>query len=521
MKNIATYYRISDEDIDLKTRSSKDESNSITSQRAMVQAFLSHCKDLASLPVLEFFDDGCTGTNFDRPQFQAMLRQIKSGTISCVIVKDLSRFGRDYLAVGDYLDHIFPFLGVRFISLNDGYDSADYVGQTSGMDMAFRNLIYDSYSKDLSKKVKSAMFLRMEQGKYVNHPPYGYQKAQQDKHQMIPDPGSAPIVQRIFSMALAGSSTAAIATTLNADSVPTPAQYKRHRRKEGMLLEKPLMWTHRGVLAILQNIKYTGTMVNHTRESRKIRDKTQRRVPPEEWMTRENAHEALVSAEVFEQVQQRLRSPRKSVKQPSGEVRVFYCAHCGRKLRLTYGLDRYYSCDTPTYQQGAPCAGIRWSKTALENTLLASFRSQVALVQSEAIARKKAASPTLPLIAEIKSLSKQLAGYEEGKISLYEAYRSGTLPKDAYLARKQDMTAAHEALAQRLRDTERKLEDYENAPKPNPMQNLRPEDMTTEALRETMYRLIDRVLIWDNDRIEILWAFSDPFQQENSDGKTA
>ena len=154
--------RISLEDVDKRTNFAKDESNSILSQRRLIQKYISDNKEFSSYKALEFIDDGCTGTNFERQGFSRMIELVKKGEIGCIIVKDLSRFGRNYIEVGDYLEHIFPFLGIRIISINDYYDSNDYSGKTSGMDIAFRNLIYDYYSKDLSKKVKSAMQLKQK-----------------------------------------------------------------------------------------------------------------------------------------------------------------------------------------------------------------------------------------------------------------------------------------------------------------------------------------------------------------------
>ena len=167
----AIYLRLSKEDGDLSS-GEKKESNSIANQRKLIEDYLSRNPEITL--VQEFCDDGYTGANFDRPDFQRMMEQVKTGKINCIIVKDLSRFGRDYLEVGDYLEHIFPFLGVRMISINDHYDSEKYLGNTAGMDIAFRNLIYDYYSKDLSKKVKSAMRTKQRNGGYITCCTYGY-----------------------------------------------------------------------------------------------------------------------------------------------------------------------------------------------------------------------------------------------------------------------------------------------------------------------------------------------------------
>ena len=215
-KCIAMYLRLSQEDVDMRTNRAKDESNSIAAQRQLIQRHIEQNPYLSNLTVMEFCDDGFSGTNFERPDFQRMIELVRAGEIHIVMVKDLSRFGRDYLEVGDYLEHIFPFLGVRMISINDHYDSERFLGNTAGMDIAFRNLIYDYYSKDLSKKVKSAMRTKQRNGGYVTCCTYGYKVDPKNKHKMIIDPVAAPIVRRIFTDVIAGKSTSQVARELNA-----------------------------------------------------------------------------------------------------------------------------------------------------------------------------------------------------------------------------------------------------------------------------------------------------------------
>lgn len=228
MKNqIAIYLRLSLEDVDKRTNAVKDDSNSIASQRLLINRHLDQTPMLCDLPRIEFCDDGFSGTNFARPDFQRMIECAKRGEISCIVVKDLSRFGRDYLEVGDYLEHIFPFLGIRFKSINDHYDSAKHEGKTIGMDVAFKNLIYDYYSKDLSQKVKSAMRTKQQKARFVNTVPYGYKTHQDDKHQLVIDGRTAPVVRRIFLNVIDGKSCTQIAKELNAEGILTPAQQKR------------------------------------------------------------------------------------------------------------------------------------------------------------------------------------------------------------------------------------------------------------------------------------------------------
>ena len=201
---IGKYIRLSQADQDLMKKENKSESESISHQKALIQNFINDSAELKDSMQYEFFDDGYSGTNFKRPSFERLLEKIKKGEINCVIVKDFSRFGRDYIELGDYLERIFPFMGVRFISINDHYDSNDYKGRTSGLDVVMKNIVYDYYSKDLSMKVKTAKYQKMKQGKYLGgHVPYGLMKDPKDKHKLITDPEAAAVVREIFDMAIA------------------------------------------------------------------------------------------------------------------------------------------------------------------------------------------------------------------------------------------------------------------------------------------------------------------------------
>ena len=192
MVRIAIYMRLSKED---EKDCRKEESNSIRNQRALAEAYVKdHFKEYK---LLEFQDDGYTGTNFDRPGVTALLKEVKDGKIDCIVVKDFSRFSRDYIEMGSYLEQIFPFMGVRFISVNDRYDSMEGDGRVGDLDVSFRNLLYDLYSRDLSVKVKSALGVRREKGNYIStYCPFGYEKDPYDKHQLLIEKDEAEVVRR-------------------------------------------------------------------------------------------------------------------------------------------------------------------------------------------------------------------------------------------------------------------------------------------------------------------------------------
>lgn len=240
----------------LMKKENKSESESISHQKALIQNFINDSIELKDSMQYEFFDDGYSGTNFKRPSFERLLEKIKKGEINCVIVKDFSRFGRDYIELGDYLERIFPFMGVRFISINDHYDSLDYKETTGGLDVVMKNIVYDYYSKDLSMKVKTAKYQKMKQGKYLGgYVPYGLMKDPKDKHKLIVDPEAVAVVREIFDMAIAKMRLIDMARTLNERSVETPGQYYRRKHpgtKKFVNFSDKACWTHANLRTILK-----------------------------------------------------------------------------------------------------------------------------------------------------------------------------------------------------------------------------------------------------------------------------
>ena len=259
---VAKYLRLSSEDSDLR-QSGREESNSIVNQRNLLDAFIERTPDLSSSKILEFCDDGWSGKNFERPAIKELLEQVRQGLIHCIIVKDMSRFGRDYLTVGNYISKVFPFLGVRFIAINDGIDSIR-PSDIDSLDTSFKALLYDLYSRDLSRKTRSARRSRAQKGEYFGaRPLYGYVKNSERKNHLIIDPPAAEIVRRIFSMVGGGMSIAQTARTMNQQRAPTPMQDKTAK---GMYaawncVSEVNFWTEAMVLKIVRDEQYTGSTV--------------------------------------------------------------------------------------------------------------------------------------------------------------------------------------------------------------------------------------------------------------------
>lgn len=305
---IAMYLRLSKED-DVQ----KEESGSITTQRDILKAYAA--EKFADYELAEFCDDGCTGTNFNRPGMKKMLERIESGEIDCVIVKDFSRFARDYIELGSFLQQIFPLLGVRFISVNDGYDSDEYRGGIAGIEMDFKNLLYDLYSRDLSEKVRSSLAIKKENGQYVSaNSPFGYEKDQKDRHALLIAEDEAEVVRKIFFLSAEGHTSTEIARLFNKAGIKTPIEFKMEKGKKG---RKPkgerFLWNSSTICQILRNEIYIGNIVQKKYTKDFVGGRNRLR-PREDWLVTCNHHEPLIDRALFDRVQkgrERKRAPQR------------------------------------------------------------------------------------------------------------------------------------------------------------------------------------------------------------------
>lgn len=336
---IAIYLRLSKED-----DKRKDESNSITMQRALLKRYIE--ENFVDYELVEFCDDGYTGTNFERPGMQEMLEGIKSGKINCVIVKDFSRFARDYIELGSYLEQIFPFLGVRFISINDGYDSSHYQGSIADIDVSFKNLLYDLYSRDLSVKVRSSLSIRKEKGQYVSgSSPFGYEKDPKDRHALLVAEDEAEVVRKIFSLTLEGHTSVEIAKLFNETGIKTPIEFKIEKGKTSRLPKgEKFLWSGTTICQILRNEIYIGNIAQkkYTKDFAGGRNHLN---PREHWLVTYDHHEPIIDRAVFERVQEgrgKKRPPQYHERHPL--VGKLVCGCCKKSLQYRRGMNPYFSC---------------------------------------------------------------------------------------------------------------------------------------------------------------------------------
>ncbi len=357
MNKLAIYLRISVDEL------TNMESKSISNQRLYIKQYLEQNSLFKDSCIEEYIDDGYSGMNQNRPSFQKLLRDIKNKNINCVIVKDFSRFMRDYIELGNYLENIFPFLGVRFISINDNYDSLNKNEFQNSVDIRFKTLLYDFYSKDISNKVRSTSNKLKREGKFLSwSPPYGYIKDPNNKHRIIIDKETCEIVKRIFEMANENKSSRDIAKILNSENIITPS----NRKKQTTFMDysylkvfgknhKDSIWRHDNVLDILHNEIYIGTYVFNKFVKTSIGSNHKKRIKQEEWERVLNNHDPIITKELFSSVQQKLKYKRSKYKpkKPSepnqksvlqGFVKCSECSHC---LRYTISQNRYqyFKCD--------------------------------------------------------------------------------------------------------------------------------------------------------------------------------
>ena len=526
---IGKYIRLSQADRDVMKKEKKTESESIAHQRDLIGRYIGSHEDLKGCEVREFYDDGYSGTNFRRPSFERLMEQIRKGEVDCVIVKDFSRFGRDYIELGDYLERIFPFLGVRFISVNDGYDSNDYKGTTGGLDVVLKNIVYDFYSKDLSVKVRTAKRAKMKKGEYIGgHVPYGLLRDPQDKHKLIIDPEAAAVVRKIFDMAIEGKKLVEIARYLNEKGIETPARFfQRKNPKKNNFRNTSAVdcWNGNSLRRILKQEMYYGAVVGHKREGVGAGWNHSVAVPKEEQIIVEGMHPGIVTKEEFRKAQE-IFHKRGSVKRVMDKGyplwRKVKCGNCGRampmKSSIVKGVDyRYFYCPHATVQMGDEgCTKEFMREDVLNEIVWESVKGLLSAVADakKKIGKKKAAAEknSAGMVKKLADLQKEKAKCESDRFTNMDQFMAGNLEKEAYQKRRSELTKELEHLDDLIADLEEKLREMETARDDGTkavLEELEQFTGATELDQKMVDALIEKVLVYDPGHVEIRWKFSD------------
>ena len=523
---VGIYIRLSLADED--TGSRKTESDSVGNQRELIHQFLDRHPQLKAAPRFEFVDDGYTGTNENRPQFQALMQELRTGAINVLVTKDFSRCHRDYTQMGNYLECVFPFLGVRYISINDGYDSDDYKGVTSGMDVVLRNIIYEAYSKDLSIKTTTAKIIMMKQGKYIgSFAPYGFRFHPTVRNKLVIDEESAAIVRRIFDMTLQGCGSTEIARRLNSEGILTPGAYFRMKNPGSNRFKKASEkngWTAAAVLNILHQYEYTGALVGRKRYKASLHEK--RTVPQDraDWIIYEGAHDAIISKEDFDRAQEAIRQRPRRARGPAQEYPLkglLKCGNCHRTLsRIHSSAGYYYRCTKSKADEDSDCPkGKLFTEKEIEGIVFRAVKQMLTVCQ-ERRAQKSALVLTrreriTACVAELQRLQQEQERYKQEKLRAYENFSGGTLSKDAYLKQRAEIDGKLSTVKAKQDSQEQLLTELERMAFQD---SAREDDVftayagATELTAELAGTFIKEVLVSSPTEVEIVWKFRDVFE---------
>lgn len=524
----ADYLRLSKEDGDFSLSSSKTESNSIAGQRLLIQDYLKGHPEIKL--VQEYCDDGYSGANFDRPDFQRMIEAVRSGEIDCIIVKDLSRFGREYIDTGMYIQKLFPLLGVRFIAINDHYDSANPAAADNEIVVPFKNLMNDSYCRDISVKVRTNLDAKRKDGQFVgSRVIYGYVRSPQDKNQLLVDSEAAHVVQEIFRWKIEGMSPNAIAQRLNDSGVLSPIEYKRangSRQRTCFQTNVRALWSPVAIYRILQNEMYLGTLVqgktttpNHKIKKRFVKDSS-------EWSRSKDAHEAIISANDFDLVQKIMKA---DTRRPSGEEKVLplsgmmICADCGsamvRKTTKSKNKTYAYFVCSGNKADSSFCRPHRIKEASVYETVLAVLQAHIgaalnmkqALKQIEELSWEK---------REIKRIDERRAAQQaiveknqRLKLDAYEDFRTTLLSREEYKTLKSEfdrnITSAKEAVAQLDREQESIMQGVSS--EQGWLAMFKEFENIQELTRRVAVNLIDQIIIREDAEIDVRLLFGNQF----------
>ena len=519
------YIRLSREDLQ-KINRGLDDSNSVKNQRDILNDFhFNHAEEFESYT--EYVDDGHTGTDTERESFQRLLGDVMSGKINCVVVKDLSRFARNYSDAGSLIDNLFVQMGVRFISLAEGVDSYLNPDSVNSIIVPITNVMNDQYCYQTSKKIRQVFDYKRRNGQYIgSFAPYGYIKDPKDKHQLIVDPEAAETVKKIYEMCLQGTAKLQIVMYLNDHGIPSPTAY---RKLKGLPYSPAIsdapMWGNKIITDILRNPIYTGDLVQGRRRVKSYKVHQIEAVPEEEWVRVPDTHEAIITHETFDKVQALLvRDTRTS---PKGrEVHLFSgflkCADCGKSItRSQSGKNIYYACSTYKNRSRTACSMHSIKHNRLEAAVLFAIQYQVntAVSYSELIARINSAplkkSQSHRLNDQIAAKEKELTRITRYKQSLYQDWKDGEITQQEY----RDMKADYERQAAELADVLARL-NAERAELANGVDKEHPalvafaKYQSIETLtREILTDLVDHIKVYENGNISVHFKFADEFRK--------
>ena len=523
------YARLSVED------SGKRDTDTIEAQRELIESYIAAQPDMRLCGL--YCDNGRTGTNFQRPEFDRLMEDVRAGKINCIVVKDLSRFGRNYKETGNYLERIFPFLDVRFVAVNDHFDTLTAQRGSDGYIIPLKNIINEAYSRDISRKVSSALAVKQKAGEFIGSwAAYGYRKCANDKHRIEPDPVTAPIVREIFSWRRGGMSYNKIAKRLNDEKVPTPAQYRHQIGEIRTNRYENSRWNIFTIKGIVESQVYLGHTVQGRKKSGLCQGQKQQRTQKSDWIIVENTHEPLIDEDTFQVVQAISEKSSQAYKANLGNYDhlgtspnifrgLIFCADCGKpmvryKNVTNKGTHLYYVYICQTHHADiTACPKKYLHETKLKEILWAALQGEIELCADTQKLVDEFAHSTITvhqsnvLERQITAAERNLARSKSLFDSLYQNYVDRLMDEREYMELKAKYRADMEkAQAQILELESRKArQEYQTVGNPwlKSFAAFAGEDMLTE---EIAHALIQRVEIYTDNRVEVALRYRDEYQ---------
>lgn len=513
--NVAIYLRLSrdDEDID----GSKTESNSISSQRDMIRGFIRKQDDMEIYDI--YVDDGYSGANFDRPEFKRMMKDIEAGNVDCVIVKDLSRLGRDYIEAGRLIQKTFPAFSVRFIALTDHFDSltADY-NETS-LVVPVKNFVNDSYSRDISGKVRSHQKIKRENGDFIGaFAVYGYKKCEDNRNQLVPDDYAADIVRKIFAWKIEGYSNLAIANRLDGLGILSPMEYKKMQGEKfqtGFVTGVKAKWSAVAVKRILSNENYIGTLVQGKEEKVNYKVKKSVKKPEEEWIKVQDAQEAIVSKEDFEIVQDLLMIDTRA---GGGDEKahiyagLLFCGDCMEPMIRR--VNRYKGKETVSFicstkNKSGECTRHTISEETLNHLVLTGLKYQVSLfldksrVLSSIEQMEVNFEEVVAFDKEIERLHSEQDKYLGLRAGLYEDLKKQIITEEDFKNFREIYEKRYQELQQAITNQEETIKRLfkSGVTAGINLERMKTVMQVTELDRMTLVSLVKRILVYEDKRV--------------------
>lgn len=513
----AIYIRLSKESID------KQESNRIENQRGLIHSFLKTKPEIEVYS--EYVDDGFSGVSFERPAIKRLFADIGMGKVNCIVVKDLSRFGRNYIEVGRYLEQIFPALNVRFLAINDGVDSIQTKNLLDTMSIPLKNLLNDAYSRDISMKVRSQIKVRCMKGEYIGaFPVYGYLRSKENKHKLEIDAFAAMTVRDIFRWKIEGYSSTWIADHLNAVGMLSPLEYKR---RQGALFytsfqqKSVAKWSAQEINRILKNEIYTGKMVQGKESSPNYKIKKKFLKPKSEWIVAEHTHQAIIPEYEFELVSRliafhiRIPPNQKECYLFSGGLECGIC-HSNMIRKPIISNDKrysYYICKTYKKDPLQCSQSHRIGERELTDCVHSMLKLQMLVFcikkeKEESLELKEIKTNKINL--QIQKKQEDYRDYQRMLLELRKDYQTGILQAEEY----QYIKGVYETICRESLEAIKVLE--QDLLKQEEEKNLKKEQTMKIMNRFALMMLIERIVVVDKRRIQIQFRFRDEFQEVSS-----